>query len=144
MSQHERSSESAPSDMTGNDIRSGTSAVPDSTVPISEVLAEASRWLVEGYPRTDMPTAAEDAVSPFAGDHEAPGSPENSIEYWVWSGERLIPATPEQVCAFQAQEEAQRQEQLRRKLQTPPPSFLARCQLTFARWWRTVQGELHP
>jgi hypothetical protein len=56
-------------------------------------------------------------------DPEDPFSPACSIEYFVWNGERLIPATPEQIIAFREREGYQRLAHwrtLERRRQAPP------------------------
>lgn len=110
-------------------------------ISIADVIAEASRRLVEENTRAGAPGTAAEHADVFEGDHEDPGSPTNTIEYWIWNGERLLPALPEQVLAFQAYEEAQRQEQLQRKLHTPPPPRIVRWMALFGRWWGRLVGE---
>lgn len=51
-----------------------------------------------------LSAAATDGI----GDPEDPYDPACPIEYFVWTGERLIPATPAQVVEFRAREELQR------------------------------------
>jgi hypothetical protein len=97
-----------PTDLVAKAIAYRTSASdsagqssPDEAAPytINEAITDAIEQIT-GDPLPD----------PFTGDH--------NIEYWIWTGSRLVPATPEQSERLRRQEELEDEEfRARRKQQ---------------------------
>lgn len=77
------------------------------------------------------PADWDDLPDPWDGDH--------NIEYWVWDGARLIPATPEQHARIQEDERTQaarrRLKQLQERERSEARSIRRRIS-TANMWWR--------
>jgi hypothetical protein len=97
-----------PTDLVAKAIAYRTSA-SDSAGQVSPV--EAARYTIDD--------AITDAIEQISGDPlPDPFTGVHNIEYWIWTGGRLVPATPEAVERLRQQEELEDQEfRARRKQQ---------------------------
>lgn len=128
-----------------NYAASGHDHPPDNGVPTAWSAGQgASADHVDGLLNDIEPRQAEQAER----DHEDPWSPENTIEYWVWNGQRLLPALPEQVIAFREREALQRLERLKRSQPAPAPPGVGRARSVLTRrmkrWWSGLRRRHAP